>query len=111
MSVFTQTEDSVDMQDTLSPIVFNRELLPRNSTTSTFDSTFQILHHREHGQYAQRVLYLHDLGLVIKHGPRTTISEGQTLWVLAKYCPQVRIPTVYGCQQLVTKNMIIYKEM
>ena len=108
------------MQDTTpslapSDIVFNPEILPRNSTTffdnwphakplptpaqirsSTFDSTFQILHHREHGPYAQKVLYIPDLCLVIKHGPRTTISEGQTLWMVGKYCPEVRIPTVYG---------------
>jgi len=107
------------MQDTtpsLSPsdIVLDPAILPKNSKTfdnwphakplptpaqirsSTFDSTFQILHHRGHGAYAQRVLYIPDLGLVIKHGPHTTIAEGQTLWALRKYCPQVRVPTVYG---------------
>ena len=112
--------DPVDMQDTtpsLSPsyIILNPATLPRNSKTffdnwphakplptpaqirsSTFDSTFRILHHREHGPYAQRVLHIPDLGLVIKHGPRTTIAEGQTLWAVGKYCPQVRVPTVYG---------------
>jgi len=111
------------MQDTtpsLSPsdIVLNPAILPRNSTTffsnwphakplptpaqirsSTFDSTFQILHHRKHGSYAQRVLHIPDLGLVIKHGPRTTIAEGQTLWAVGKYCPQVRVPMVYGWSQ------------
>ncbi|KAF5385049.1 hypothetical protein D9615_001001 [Tricholomella constricta] len=97
--------DSVDMRNTtpsLSPsdIILSPTILPRNSTTffnnwphakplptpaqirsSAFDSTFQILHQREHGSYAQRILHIPDLNLVIKHGPRTTIAEGQTLWV------------------------------
>ncbi|KAF8156592.1 hypothetical protein B0H34DRAFT_675045 [Crassisporium funariophilum] len=111
-STFYFKLDSVGMQDiqdnTPSPspsdIVLDPAILPRNSTTffdnwphanplptpaqirsSTFDSPYQVLHHRPHGAYAQRVLHIPDLGLVIKHGPRTTVVEGQTLCECRRY--------------------------
>ncbi|KAG6809558.1 hypothetical protein H0H92_015816 [Tricholoma furcatifolium] len=114
--------DSVDMKDTisslsLSDIILDPAILPTKPTiffdnwpranplptpaqirASTFDSTFKVLCDRV-GAHGQRILHFPDLSLVIKHGRRTTIAEGQTLWALAKFCPTVRAPTVYGwCQ-------------
>jgi hypothetical protein len=45
------------------------------------------------------ILCFTDLRLVVKFGRRASISEGQALWTLARYCPQVPVPEVYGwCQ-------------
>ncbi|KAJ7672547.1 kinase-like domain-containing protein [Mycena polygramma] len=45
------------------------------------------------------ILCFPDRRLVVKFGRRVSISEGQTLWMLARYCPQVPVPKVYGwCQ-------------
>ncbi|KAJ3545500.1 hypothetical protein NMY22_g2407 [Coprinellus aureogranulatus] len=48
------------------------------------------------GRFSQRVRYYPDLGLVVKYGRRTTIAEGQALWMIRKYCPEVPVPDVYG---------------
>ncbi|KAJ7508641.1 kinase-like domain-containing protein [Mycena galericulata] len=61
---------------------------------SKLDSSILVL--RQRGNCT--VLCFIDRGLVVKYG-HISVSEGQTLWILARYCPQVAVPAVYGwCQ-------------
>jgi len=48
------------------------------------------------GRHAQTILHFPALGLVVKFGKRTTVSEGQTLRMLRTHCPDVPVPEVYG---------------
>ncbi|KAF5319236.1 hypothetical protein D9619_008701 [Psilocybe cf. subviscida] len=66
---------------------------PAQIRASAFDSPVMTLYASPN---CQRILHFPELGLIIKHGERTTIAEGQTLWALSKFCPEVRTPTVYG---------------
>ncbi|KAF5313887.1 hypothetical protein D9619_013023 [Psilocybe cf. subviscida] len=65
---------------------------PAQIRTSAFDFHYETLQQSS----SQRILYFPDLGLVIKHGKRTTMVEGQTLWAISRFCPAVRASTVYG---------------
>ncbi|RDL39282.1 Uncharacterized protein BP5553_03622 [Venustampulla echinocandica] len=39
------------------------------------------------------------LNLIVKYGPTITISEGQCLWAITRFCPNVPVPEVFGwCQ-------------
>ncbi|KAH6906707.1 kinase-like domain-containing protein [Coprinopsis sp. MPI-PUGE-AT-0042] len=46
----------------------------------------------------QTIFYYEELGLVIKCGRRTTVAEGQTLWLIREHCPEIShlVPEVYG---------------
>lgn len=48
------------------------------------------------GNYWQQVEHYPDLGLVVKYGRRTTVAEGQALWMIRQYCLDVPVPEVYG---------------
>lgn len=66
---------------------------PAEIRIRAFDSQCKLLNERP---TSQRILHFPDLGLVIKHGERTAIAEGQMLWAINKLCPGMRAPTVYG---------------
>jgi hypothetical protein len=46
----------------------------------------------------EKIYYYEELGLVVKHGGRTTVAEGQTLWLIRKHCPDIShlVAEVYG---------------
>lgn len=50
-----------------------------------------------HGSQGQPAIF-HELALIVKYGqaPRVTIAEGQCLWALRRYLPQVPVPEIYG---------------
>ncbi|KAF5313882.1 hypothetical protein D9619_013026 [Psilocybe cf. subviscida] len=66
---------------------------PEEIRTRAFDAQYKVLNERP---TSQRIFYLPDLGLVIKHGKRITIAEGQVLWAITEFCPGMRAPMVYG---------------
>ncbi|KAJ7481460.1 kinase-like domain-containing protein [Mycena latifolia] len=61
-------------------------------------------------KFRHKVLHFPNLGLVVKYGRDISISEGQTLWVLKKHCPQVRVPEVYGWCQDEEGETFLYME-
>lgn len=46
----------------------------------------------------QRPALFEELGLIVKFGqdPKVTLAEGQCLWALHRYLPQVPVPEIYG---------------
>ncbi|KAL2209419.1 hypothetical protein CC79DRAFT_1367600 [Sarocladium strictum] len=47
---------------------------------------------------SQQPALFEELGLIVKYGkgPKVTVAEGQCLWALRRYLPQVPVPEIYG---------------
>lgn len=57
------------------------------------------IHHNEN--YSHPPVLYESLSLLVKFAkaPRVTIVEGQCLWALRQFLPQVPVPEIYGCRQ------------
>jgi hypothetical protein len=56
------------------------------------------------------VIFEH-LNLLVKFGPRVTIAEAQTLWIVRKtLLNEVPVPEVYGCR-VGGRNVFIYMQL
>lgn len=71
---------------------------PSQIRSSTYQYTPRILSSSHRGYFYQTVCHYEELGLIVKYGKRTTVAEGQALWLIHKYSPAASryIPTVYG---------------
>lgn len=99
------------------PLIISPESLPLGSNVTFQDSSFfsrngpnavlpspsQVLAKRaeEDSRFehrSDRPVFYGSLGLVVKLGqdPRVTVAEGQCLWALRRYSPQVPVPEIYG---------------
>lgn len=65
------------------------EVLSRAASGSVAHDTVHI---------SQQPALFEELGLIVKHGegPKVTVAEGQCLWALRRYLPQVPVPEIYG---------------
>lgn len=57
-------------------------------------------------------VFFHSLGLVVKYGrsPEVDISEGQCLWALRRFLPEVPVPEIYGWSSE-GSYVLLYMEM
>ncbi|CAM1506082.1 Fc.00g057230.m01.CDS01 [Cosmosporella sp. VM-42] len=76
----------------------------RNSLNATLPTPSEVVaqrdiqHPRYQGTTVHPPVVFEDLGLFVKYGedPRVTIAEGQCLWALRQFLPQVPVPEIYG---------------
>lgn len=91
-----------------SSVVFNTSsFFTRGPHTPKLPTPSEVLcrgntEHRIHkGINIRRPVIFKDLGLLVKYGeaPEVTIAEGQCLWAIRNFLPQVPVPEIYGWTQ------------
>ncbi|KAF3927199.1 hypothetical protein ABW20_dc0104344 [Dactylellina cionopaga] len=77
-------------------------------------STAEIKSRSEHAEERRDddITFLPELQMVVKYGKRVHIAEGQTLWAMKQYLPDVvPVPDIYGWHRDADDVMFLYMEL